>query len=104
MAVTSMVVWEINPGRGGEFLQQCAQAKAIHERLGSRVRLVQILFGGPMSGNVAYVNEFDDWTGFAAFSDQMGTDAEWLQFWASAQVNPSARLVSRTLGTTVPGF
>jgi hypothetical protein len=104
MSVTAMTVWAINPGRGGDFLKQGAKAKAIHERLGSRVRLFQIQFGGPSSGQFAYVNEVDDMAAFAAFSDKLDSDPEWIEFWAAAGANPSATLVSRSLATEVPGF
>lgn len=57
-----------------------------------------------MSGNIAYINEVVDMTAFAAFSDKLNADPEWQEFWAAAQANPSATLVSRTLATEVPGF
>ncbi len=104
MAVTGMTIWAINPGRGADFLKQAAKAKAIHERLGSRVRLFQIQFGGPSSGQIAYVNEVDNMAAFGAFSDKLESDPEWQEFWAGAQNNPSATLVSRSLATEMPGF
>ena len=88
-----------------EFLASAAKAKAIHERLGGKVRLRQIVFGGPSSQQFAYTIEYADMKAFAAFSDKMQSDPEWLAFWTAANnTDPTATLVSQSLATDVPGF
>ena len=106
MAVTSLTLWAVRPGKAAEFAANVAQAKAIHTRLGGTVRVRQILFGGPSSHQFAYSIEVADMTAFAKFSDGMASDAEWQKFWmgVSAQPDPSATLVSQSLAQDVPGF
>ena len=105
MAVTSVTIWATRPGRAIDFVASAAQAKAIHERLGGKVRLMQITFGGPTSQQFVYTVEVPDMTAFAAFSDKMNGDAEWNTFWTAANnPDPTATLVSQSLLTDLRGF
>jgi hypothetical protein len=106
MAVTSLAVWAVRPGKAAEFAANVAKAKAIHTRLGGTVRLRQILFGGPSAQQMAYSIEVADMTAFAAFSDKMAADSEWQAFWGSLATNadPSATLVQQSLAQDVAGF
>jgi hypothetical protein len=106
MAVTSLSLWAVRPGKAAEFAANIAQAKAIHTRLGGSVRVRQILFGGPSSQQFAYAIEVPDMTAFANFSDKLASDAEWQKFWTGigAQPDPSATLVSQSLAQDVPGL
>lgn len=105
MSVSSVVIWATRPGRAPEFLATAAKAKSIHERLGGKVRLRQILFGGPSSQQFAYSIEFADMTAFATFSDKMQADPEWNALWTAANTSdPTATLVSQSLAADVPGF
>lgn len=106
MAVTSLTLWAVRPGKAAEFAANAASAKAIHTRLGGTVRVHQILFGGPSSQQFAYSIEVADMTAFATFSDKMAADGEWQKFWTgiAAQPDPSATLVSQSLAQDVSGL
>ncbi len=102
MAVRTVTIWSVQPGRIPEFIALAAQAKAIHTRLGGSVRLGQISIGGPATGNIVYSIEHADMTAFAKFTDKSAADAEWLKFFASAQATGVATLVSQSLATDIP--
>ena len=100
MAVAQVTQFQISPGRNQEFNAQVAEAKGHHERLGGRVRVWQATVAGPNTGLVSYVVEHKDMAAFAAFSDKMGTDAQWLAFVAKIfTANPTGTLVSSALAT-----
>ena len=104
MAVGTVTIWSVHPGRTADFLKNAAAAKGIHERLGGKVRLRQIVYGGPNSGQFVYTIEHTDMTAFAAFSDKLNANAEWLAHVAATGANTTAALVSHSLTRDVPGF
>ena len=102
MAVATITQFRINPGRNADFNAQVAEAKGHHERLGGRVRVWQATAAGPNTGVVSYVIEHKDLAAFAAFSDKVATDAQWLAFAAKVfTANPSGTLVSGVLATEI---
>jgi hypothetical protein len=105
MAVSTVAIWVARPGRAGEFLASAAKAKAIHERLGGKVRLRQIVMGGPNAQQFVYTIEHANMAAFATFSDKFQADKEWTALWTAANsTDPTATLVSHSLTTDVPGF
>ena len=102
MAVAQIAQFRINPGKNQEFNAQVAEAKGHHERLGGRVRVWQATAAGPNTGVVSYVIEHKDMAAFAAFSDKVATDAQWLAFAAKTfTANPSGTLISGALATEI---
>jgi len=102
MAVLGVTQWRTRPGRAGQFIEACAQAKKIHLRLGARsVRLFQATFAGPNANLLSYVLEFDSSAAQGAFSDKLAADGEWQKLWQSAGADPSADVVSNSLSIEV---
>lgn len=102
MAVAQVIQFRITPGRNEEFNKQVAEAKGHHERLGGRVRVWQATVAGPNTAIVSYVIEHKDMAAFAAFSDKVTTDAQWLAFAAKVfTANPTGTLVSGALATEI---
>jgi hypothetical protein len=100
MAVAQVIQFRITPGKGVEFNAQAAEAKKIQERLGGHVRVWQATAAGPNSGIVSYVIEHKDLAAFAAFSDKLSADAEWLAFVPKAfSANPAGTLLSVALAS-----
>lgn len=101
MAVIAVTAWQINPGRGQQFISNVVEAKKIHERLGARVRVVQ---GGPgpRPGAVTYLLEFDDMVKYGEFVQKMAADAEWQAFWTRAQSDPSGEILEQGLAQDLP--
>ena len=97
MAVATVTQWRVIPGRQQETLANIARARIIHERLGGRVRVWQATMAGPNAGVISYIIEHDDLVAYANFTQRAQTDAEWQQFWADVQSNPSATLVGNSL-------
>jgi len=102
MAVAQVIQFRISPGKNQEFNAQVAEAKKLQERLGGRVRVWQATAAGPNTGLVSYVIEHDNLAAFAAFSDKLSADAEWLAFSAKVFVaNPSGTLISAGLANEI---
>jgi len=102
MAVATITQFRINPGRNADFNAQVAEAKGHHERLGARVRVWQATAAGPNTNVVSYVIEHKDMAAFAAFSDKVTADAQWLAFVAKVfTANPSGTLISGALATEI---
>ena len=102
MAVAQVAQFRITQGKAVEFNAQVAEAKKIQERLGGRVRVWQATAAGPNTGLVSYVIEHKDMAAFAAFSDKVATDAQWLAFTAKIfTANPSGTLISGALATEI---
>lgn len=101
MAVRTVTIWSVQPGRVPEFIALAAQAKAIHTRLGGSVRLGQITIGGPNTGQIVYSIEHADMTAMAKFTDKLNADAEWLKFFGAAQAGGAATLLSQSLATDI---
>ena len=98
MGVTSVTQWRVRQGHFGEFLENAGQAKAIHERLGAQVRVLQSLAGGePMV--MGYVMNFADTVAYGEFTEKLNTDEEWVAFIASTmdRDDGSATLVGSSL-------
>lgn len=106
MAVTSVTIWRSNPGRRAAHMVLTAKAKAIHERLGGKVRVQTVVVGGASGQQIVYSVEFADMAAYAAWSAKAGADAEHVAFWteAFAEPNPVATFVSNALLTDVPGL
>lgn len=100
MAVITVARWQVNPGRQQEFMALVGEAKRIHERLGGKVRVWNVTLAGPDSNTISYSVEHKDMTAFGSFTDKLAVDAEWLALGAKAMTpNPTARLLSQSLGT-----
>ena len=79
MGVTSVTQWKVRQGHFAEFLENAGQAKAIHERLGAQVRVLQSLAGGEPQV-MGYVMTFDDAVAYGEFTEKLTTDEEWVSF------------------------
>jgi hypothetical protein len=90
-------VWRPRPGRFQDFMAVLAKGKAIHERLGAKVRVFNSQFGGhPMT--TLYVTEHADQNAFGAFGAKLETDAAWLALvndWLGNREPPADLLESR---------
>ncbi len=103
MAVATVSLWRPNPGRIQDFLAAATQARKIHERLGSKVRLWQTAFGG-QPNTLGYIIEHADWTAFGKFGQALESDSEWQQLLANYQADPPAELVQSSVITEPPGL
>lgn len=100
MAAMTLTAWKVTPGKQQEFLATIAEAKAIHERLGGRVRVWLATGAGPNAGNIWYVIEHDDLAAYASFTQQLQADPEWQTCWAGLQsADPCATLLGNSLAT-----
>jgi len=98
MAVVGVTQWRIKPGRMAQFVQACAHAKKIHERLGARnVRLLEATYAGTNAMLLSYVVEFEDFAAQGAFSQKLTQDAEWQKLWEGAGNDPSGEIVSNAI-------
>ena len=106
MAVLQSTIWEVAPGRTAEVIGHMAHAKQIQERLGSKVRALQVLIAGPTSNRIAYVLRHDSLTAYGQYATALNTDPEWLAFQQTVlgSASPSASLVSHALSSELPGF
>ena len=107
MAVSTVTIWALNPGGGAQFFAAAAKAKAIHERLGAKVRVRQIAVGGPNTGQIVYTIEHANMAEYATFTDKLNVDAEWVALWGAEMIanpKPSASVVSHSFTSDVPGF
>ncbi len=98
MAVISVHIWRVKPGRLQEVLGYVAEARKIHERLGGRVRTWQPIIGGEPD-TFSYVVQFEDIAAYGNFSSKLLADGEWQSFMQRVVGNadPSAELVSSSL-------
>ncbi len=99
MAVLGITQWRIHPGKGAEFFENCVKAKAIQERLGVKsVRVFMGTYAGANANLVSYVIEQEDAASQGAFSDKLGTDPEWQDFWqgVNSGADPSAEMLSNS--------
>ena len=104
MAVLGITQWRIRPGKGAEFLGNCAKAKAIQERIGVQsVRVFMGTFAGANANLVSYVIEHENAAAQGAFSDKLGTDPEWQDFWQGVNngADPSAEMLSNAAAVEV---
>ena len=103
MAVRNVSIFQIQPGRRQDFLNNLATAKKVLERLGGRYRVAQTTFGGPNTGNVVVALEFDDMAAYAAFTQKAQGDSEWQPFQTrlNGVTDPTATVVSRSLLTDI---
>jgi hypothetical protein len=104
MAVLGITQWRIRPGKMAEFIENCAKAKAIQERLGVQsVRIFAATFAGPNANVVSYVIEHADAAAQGAFTDKLGTDPEWQDFWQGVNnADPSADMLSNAAAVEIP--
>ncbi len=92
-------VWEVANGKLPEVLENFAQAKVIHEKLGARIEYYSEGLGLP--NTLHYVALFDDWSDMASFLSSAASSQELLSFQASVDPN-SATLVRQITGRTLP--
>lgn len=106
MAVLQATIWEVTPGRGAEVIGHMSQAKKIQERLGSKVRALQVQISGTGSNRIAYVLRHDNMTAFGKFSAASAEDPEWMMFQQTVLgvASPSATLAAHSLAVELPGF
>lgn len=107
MAVRTVTIWSVAPGRVVEFLGLAAQAKVIQERLGGKCRLARIAFGGPNSGQMVYTIEHASLEVLADFDGRLAVDPDWQKLIATgitANANPSATILSHSIAADMPGF
>ena len=92
-------VWAVASGKLPEVLENFAEAKVIHEKLGARIEYYSEGLGLP--NTLHYVALFDSWTEMASFLSKAATDQELLTF--QAGVSPdSATLARQITGRTLP--
>ena len=92
-------VWDVAAGKLPEVLENFAQAKVIHEKLGARIEYYSEGLGLP--NTLHYVALFDNWSQMADFLSKAATDQELLSF--QAGVSPdSATLARQITGRTLP--
>jgi hypothetical protein len=102
MAVLNVSQWQIKPGRAIDFLGQFPTARAIHERLGGKVRAWQNAAAGPQTGVFSYVIEFPNYEAWGRFSQALPQDPQWVPLWqrllsAEGSALPLGNLVAATL-------
>ena len=103
MAVVQAIQFRIIQGKNQEFMANVAEARKIQEGLGGRVRAWQATMAGPNSGIVTYTIEHDDLAAFAAFSDKLQADSDWLAFVARTlgSANPTGTFMSAVLANEI---
>ncbi len=105
MAVSQVSIWSVHPGKLPDTVATAAKSKVIHERLGAKVRLRQIVYGGPNANQLVYSIEHADMAAFAAFTDKLLADADWQALVAVIfGAEAPATLLSNSVTTDVPGF
>ena len=77
MTVIHQTGWITKPGRDLEFIQAVPKARAIHVRLGAKVRVWRAIAAGPNTGRLGYSLEFDTFSAFTKFSTTLQADPEW---------------------------
>jgi len=79
--------WDVQQGKTPDFIALCQQSKVMHERLGASVGInVDEL------ANVHYELSFASWEAYGMFSQKLAADAEWQEFFAAANAEPTAEL------------
>ena len=103
MAVRSITIFQIKPGRRPEFLKNAAEAKKNLTRLGASFRIAETTIGGPNSGSIIVALEFKDIAAFATFTHKAAGDTKWQAFQAKVAFgpDPATTLVSRSLITDI---
>ena len=103
MAVRSITIFQIKPGRRQEFLKNAALAKKHLTRLGASFRMAESTIAGPNSGSIIAALEFKDIVAFAAFTAKAAGDKKWQAFQAKVALgpDPATTLVSRSLVTDI---
>jgi hypothetical protein len=98
MAVISVNIWRVRPGRLQEVLGYVGEARKIHERLGGRVRTWQPIIGGEPN-TFSYVIEYEDIAAYGNFTNKVLADGEWQSFLQRlvGNTDPGAELVSSSL-------
>ena len=103
MAVRSVSIFQLHPGKRQQFLKDAAEAKNILERLGAGWRAAETTIGGPNTGNLIVALEFDDMAAFGAFTQKARGDSAWQAFQARTigTTDPATTLVGRSLLTDI---
>ena len=77
--VTSVFIWQPNPGGVQKMYENAAMAKAIHEDMGATV-----FVGRDQMNNLHYGLTFADWPAWGRFTDALPSSEKWQQFLAQA--------------------
>ena len=101
MAVLVVATFRALPGKNREFLDDIAEAKKHHERLGGSVRTWSATIAGENSNNVVYGIEHADIVAYANFTQKVAADADFLAFTQKIGANPSGTRVSTSLLTEI---
>ena len=103
MAVIAKFIYEVKPGRMGDFMAKLAQAAA--PKFNSPVmpksfRLFRSTMTGPDTGNVVMLIEYEDVAAYGARTAFENSNPEWKRLFAGAPDSPE-RLVSVELLTEI---
>jgi hypothetical protein len=105
MAVVNVSQWQIKPGRAIDFFSQFPMARAIHERLGGKVRAWQNVAAGPNTGVFSYAIEFPNFEAWAKFSQALQLDPQWVPLWQRLLSSEGSALpLGNIVAATLPGL
>jgi hypothetical protein len=106
MAVIQTTLWDAAAGRTAEAVAHMAQAKRIHQRLGGKVRALQIQLGGTTAQRLVYSLHYENMSAYASMGAALAADSEWIMFQQTVlgSPSPSATLVSNALSREIAGF
>jgi hypothetical protein len=99
MAVTSVNVFRVHPGRLNELLENLKTVKKVVERAGGTYSLRRQVYG-PQPNSIFAVAQYPDWSGLA----KVRSDPEIRQFMDRnrANTNPASEMVTSTILEDVP--
>jgi len=97
--VYSVNVWEANPGKTQELVQNFLRAEQIIESTGARVEIYSEGVGG--NGKFHYVLIYDDWQDMAKSYANLRDSTEWATFQASTVEGNAGKLVSSHSGQVI---
>lgn len=101
--ISQVTSWKPAAGKAVAMLENMAEAKAIHERLGALVYVTQCT-AGELAGTIAYMTVFPSGTAFGAFIDALSADAAWLTFWLEVSKSGNGDMVAASTFQGVLGF
>ncbi len=96
LAVATVTTWKAVPGKRNEVIQQFKEAKAIHERLGGRVRMWASGMAGPNFGTLTHVIVLDDMAALAKFGEKAQAGPAWLKMVPSLYSDSPGTIVSHS--------
>ena len=101
MTVATVTTWKAAPGKRDELLKLFKEAKAIHERLGGRVRMWAAGMAGPNFGTLTYVIEHADLAALATFSEKSLADPAWQKLVPALFSDSPGSIVSHSQATEI---